>query len=281
MTIIETNSFKQINHLSLACCPGTDATVKLYLANLVTEFKQLNNSLQTQLKHTTDSLTMRVNETLDSYNQSLKTVEELKRQEEATIASLKLEHAKQLSSERDRHMLDKEAHQKELYNDRKTMEDRHERETANLDKLLSAMTAKYDACASKLTKTETNLLKAESRIESLADQLDSSKARLDSSIKESENLKSKNRQFESNHSIIIKKSEELEQKCKSLTAQNTDISSKYATTRDENMSLKESTDMVKNQAKRLEEALAKSSEEILKVQWITRAMKSSKSFKLT
>ena len=37
--IIETNSFKHINHLSLQFLPGNDASVKEYLANLVKEFK--------------------------------------------------------------------------------------------------------------------------------------------------------------------------------------------------------------------------------------------------
>jgi spindle assembly abnormal protein 6 len=39
LSIIETNSFKHINHLSLRFVPGDDAAVKQYLSLLVKQFK--------------------------------------------------------------------------------------------------------------------------------------------------------------------------------------------------------------------------------------------------
>jgi hypothetical protein len=39
LSVVETNSFRNIVHISLSFIPGNDAAVKVYLAGLVKEFK--------------------------------------------------------------------------------------------------------------------------------------------------------------------------------------------------------------------------------------------------
>ena len=62
LSIIETNSFRNITHLSLNFIVGNDAEVKQYLAGLVKEFKTDNANLKAQLSDTSTSLREKLNE---------------------------------------------------------------------------------------------------------------------------------------------------------------------------------------------------------------------------
>jgi hypothetical protein len=107
-TIVETNSFKHINHLSLQFLPGNDASLKKYLASLVLAFKEQNHQLQSKLSQVEGQLKKDV-EQLSAENQHLKqTVESLRFDAADRENRLKLEHAETSSRERERWTREKE-----------------------------------------------------------------------------------------------------------------------------------------------------------------------------
>ena len=107
-TVVETNTFKHITHLSLHFLPGNDASVKKYLASLVIAFKDQNKHLQTNLTKAEEQLKTEVHQ-LSSENQHLKqTVDSLRFEASERENRLKLEHAEESSRERERLTREKE-----------------------------------------------------------------------------------------------------------------------------------------------------------------------------
>jgi hypothetical protein len=57
-SVIETNSFKHINHLSLRFIPGNDFTTKTHLAGVVKELKKQLASTEALLHEANESLSL-------------------------------------------------------------------------------------------------------------------------------------------------------------------------------------------------------------------------------
>jgi spindle assembly abnormal protein 6 len=103
-SVVESNSFKHINHLSLKFIQGNDATIKNYLAGVVKSLKNKKHDLETTLfssekvKHDFEKMSKEA--TLE--------IERLKLKHQEELSSLKLGHAKELGNEKERFAEDKD-----------------------------------------------------------------------------------------------------------------------------------------------------------------------------
>ena len=60
LSVVETNPFKHLIHLSLKFMPGSDMDIKKYLAECLKQLKDTNGLLQQKLEHTTRDLTQQL-----------------------------------------------------------------------------------------------------------------------------------------------------------------------------------------------------------------------------
>jgi spindle assembly abnormal protein 6 len=107
--IVETNSFKHINHLSLSFIPGDDGTIKQYLAHIVKEFKSHNLSLNSKLLQTEANLSANISANDSIISKLRYELDNMALKQQQDQSELKLSSAKCLSQEREKAMVEEDA----------------------------------------------------------------------------------------------------------------------------------------------------------------------------
>lgn len=101
LNLIETNSFKNLVHLSLNLAPGTDNDVKTYLASCLRAEKSETKRLQSELVDTTQNFTTRLEEAEQSSVAKTKEGLQVRAELAATTTAMRAEHAKEVASIRE------------------------------------------------------------------------------------------------------------------------------------------------------------------------------------
>lgn len=101
-SVIETNTFKHINHLSLRFTPGNDFTIKNYLAVVVSDLKQQRSTLEQELAGNR----ARLEHSTAAFEQIKADLENTKAEFQEQICKLNLDHANQLAEERQKNLVD-------------------------------------------------------------------------------------------------------------------------------------------------------------------------------
>ena len=108
-SVIETNTFKHIIHISLEFIAGNDAETKQYLAGLVKDFKSEIHQLTNKLQNTSTSLTSQLTGTESRAHALSSEIEKLKLSHmEALNAQTKL-HADELVRMKEKHAEEKDS----------------------------------------------------------------------------------------------------------------------------------------------------------------------------
>lgn len=102
LSVVETNSFKHINHLSIKVIPGNDSTVKHYLAELVKECKAENKALAAKLLNTNTSLTTKTASDDDLIARLNLQLEDLKLKNQQSISHIQLTNAEKIANDREK-----------------------------------------------------------------------------------------------------------------------------------------------------------------------------------
>lgn len=104
-SIVETNSFKHINHLSLKFIPGNDASTKIYLAQVVNELKKEISS--------TEQSNVKCSKALSEAEQQISKLtvefEHFKSSAKEEQNMLKLKHAQDLAIQKEKYLGDKDS----------------------------------------------------------------------------------------------------------------------------------------------------------------------------
>jgi spindle assembly abnormal protein 6 len=102
LNLIETNSFKNLVHLSLTVAPGSETDVKTYLAICLTAQKTETVRLQAELDETTQDSTTRLEAAAHELQAKTHEIAQMKEDLAATIASMQAKHAKELADIREK-----------------------------------------------------------------------------------------------------------------------------------------------------------------------------------
>lgn len=94
-SIVETNPFKHLTHLSLQFFPGDDAAIKAYLAARLAQISADRRHLATTLKQTSSEL----KQTRESEAQLQRQLDTLAQQTESTISREKMRYADDLNAQ--------------------------------------------------------------------------------------------------------------------------------------------------------------------------------------
>lgn len=107
-SIIETNSFRNIIHISLLFKPGNDAALKTYLASLVKEFKEKSILLQDTLQKTRADLDKKEKESKDVVENLSQELDKLKVKSQEQRNSLELEYTRKISDQKSEFLKERE-----------------------------------------------------------------------------------------------------------------------------------------------------------------------------
>ena len=97
-SLIETNSFKSIDHLSLKLSPGNDSTTKKYLGQVVKDLK----AEKLKLEHKVESLSSRLLDAEKYANRATSTLDEVKLLHAEELNNIKLKHSSEIFAEREK-----------------------------------------------------------------------------------------------------------------------------------------------------------------------------------
>jgi hypothetical protein len=197
VSIIETNSFKQIHHLVLQFTPGTDYTTKVYLASVVTDLKTQKDKLQKQLSewesqyHLLETRSDEWKKDWETKKESLmQQLSEVKIQHAQSISSLKEDYAKTRDSERLQHegtiATLKARYEKELMDTKQRMEEMR-LESKEQKQRIEHASQQILFLTQDLTKVKADLERVSSekdQQQSLAHQLTKRNVELEQKVKE-------------------------------------------------------------------------------------------------
>ena len=101
LSVIETNSFRNIIHISLSFVPGNDTQLKSYLAGLVKEFKDKSSSLYEKLQIKSQTLDAKEIYYKDLIQKLTLELENTKIKANESRQGLELEYNRQISSQKE------------------------------------------------------------------------------------------------------------------------------------------------------------------------------------
>ena len=107
-SVIETNSFRNIIHISLSFIPGNDAALKVYLANLVKEFKDKTLDLSSTLKSTSHNLDLKIKDSKHSIESLTQELDSLKISSAEQRNKLELEYTRMISDQKEKFSKERE-----------------------------------------------------------------------------------------------------------------------------------------------------------------------------
>eukprot|EP00842_Homolaphlyctis_polyrhiza_P001760 jgi/Hompol1/2585/HPOL_001429-RA len=178
-SIIETNSFKHINHLSLQFVPGTDAAIKQYLATLVKQFKSENGMLKEQLAKTNTLLNANVSECQATISRLTSELEQSRSAHLSLETKLRLEHAAELSKQKEASALERESLRIQFEASRKDTDQQHEQKIRDLSQKLASVTTAHSLSVQHGHSLESSLSSATQKIETFTQELATLKYELD------------------------------------------------------------------------------------------------------
>ncbi|KAJ3179772.1 Spindle assembly abnormal protein 6 [Irineochytrium annulatum] len=156
-SIIETNSFKQMLHLSLKLMPGNDSAIKQHLAHLICNQKNECDHLKSQLKSTTETLSERLSEATKQTNILTLELDRLKIAYAEQSSRLELLHSQQISSEREAHLTERDALRARFERERKDAQARYEEQVATLTQRIDDLTSSSAQTTSRARSLEDSL----------------------------------------------------------------------------------------------------------------------------
>ncbi|KAJ3325908.1 hypothetical protein HDV06_002293 [Boothiomyces sp. JEL0866] len=198
-SIIEANSFKQINHLSLKFNQGNDSTIKEYLATVVKDFKTQTHNLHQALSASTRSN----KESEQIISKISAELDQLKMRHSEEINVLKQNHLIELTKEKERFMGDKDNFRESNEQLLQSTRSEYEQKVKELSEKLNSLNVSY----SHILKHSQNL---ESTNSDLVKKLESVTQDLSFSRQESERLSVTKQHLQDSNKMQTAKIELLE-----------------------------------------------------------------------
>ncbi|TPX72922.1 hypothetical protein SpCBS45565_g00021 [Spizellomyces sp. 'palustris'] len=270
--VVETNTFRNITHISLHFIPGNDASVKQYLAQLVKEYKSDNASLKNQLDSTGSSLTIRLKES-EGLNAKLTCeLENIKLSNAEQMNRLQLQHAEALAREKEISSRQREEERIAAEKDKRSIEIQYEEQLKKLSQELASLKAAHSHMLSHAQSMETSTSNANKQIENLRQDLTITKQDLDKEIKLNEQLAHSKRDLEAECSSLRNKLRDIERDGRDKLVEEKRLEELLHMANEQKAKADDTLEMYKGQNARLDEALKQATEEINKGNEIIRRL---------
>uniref|UniRef100_A0A3B4F4W7 Spindle assembly abnormal protein 6 homolog n=1 Tax=Pundamilia nyererei TaxID=303518 RepID=A0A3B4F4W7_9CICH len=138
-SVIETNAFKHLNHLSLRLSQASDKEVKDYLAVCLSSLKAEKHALEMKLKTTEDDLTRQLNYAQQTLSEKTKELDKLRSEWTTQTSSLSSLHSQELQLERDKALELQSRFQQQTEQLRQELETAHKKSSHQLNSRLTEL----------------------------------------------------------------------------------------------------------------------------------------------
>ncbi|XP_013129016.1 spindle assembly abnormal protein 6 homolog isoform X3 [Oreochromis niloticus] len=154
-SVIETNAFKHLNHLSLRLSQASDKEVKDYLAVCLSSLKAEKHVLEMKLKTTEDDLTRQLNYAQQTLSEKTKELDKLRSEWTTQTSSLSSLHSQELQLERDKALELQTRLQQQTEQLRQELESAHKKSSHQLNSRLTELEASCRELTEKKYKNES------------------------------------------------------------------------------------------------------------------------------
>lgn len=186
LSVVETNSFKHLIHLSLKFMPGSDADIKKYLADCLKQLKETNGLLQQKLEHTTRELSEELYQTQESLKSKSAELESLKTEWNARITDMKARNKDELTSEKEKALLNQATFQQKLERDKRELELAHAKIIKQAEVRLNELDAANKELTDKKYKSESLIRDLKSKLSVLEEE--STRVKQDATLTKKQNI---------------------------------------------------------------------------------------------
>ncbi|KAF1386058.1 hypothetical protein PFLUV_G00114220 [Perca fluviatilis] len=271
-SVVETNAFKHLNHLSLRLVPGSDKEVKDYLAVCLSSLKAEKQALEMKLKKTEDDLSRQLSYAQQTLSEKTKELDKLRSEWTSQSSSLSSRHSQELQSEREKAAEYQSRLQQQTEQLRHELETAHKQSSQQLQSRVSELEASSRELTERKYKNEALIRDLKIKLVGAEEECQRSKQQLLSLRRENGALDSAVHDGERALSQLQMRVAVLEQEVKDkdqLMRRTKDV---LEATQQQKESMEENAESKDGQIKKLEATVKSLSEELIKANGIIKKL---------
>ncbi|XP_051233777.1 spindle assembly abnormal protein 6 homolog isoform X1 [Dicentrarchus labrax] len=271
-SVVETNAFKHLNHLSLQLAHGSDKEVKDYLAVCLSSLKAAKQALEMKLKKTEEDLSRQLSYAQQTLSEKTKELDKLRSEWTNQTSCLSRRHSEELQSEREKAVELQSRLQQQTEQLRQELDSAHKKSSQQLHSKLTELEASCRELTEKKYKNESairdlkiKLVGAEEECQRLKQQVLSLRrenSTLDTEVHEKERLVS---QLQMRVAVLeqeIKDKDQLMHRTKEV----------LEATQQQKESMEDNAESKEHQIRKLEATVKSLSEELIKANGIIKKL---------
>lgn len=264
LSVVETNAFKHLNHLSLRLTPGSDREVKDYLASCLARLKDEKEVLELRLKRTEEDLSRQLSCTQQTLCEKSKELEKLRSEWTSQTSSLSHRYSEELQSEREKALELQRRLQDQADRLRQELESSHRTSSQQLRSRVTELEASCRELTERRYKNESTIRDLRMKLVAADEETQRSQQQLLSLRRDYGALDSQLHEKERALSQVQTRAAVLEQELKDqelLMSRTKDV---LEATQQQKVSIEENVEGKDVQIKKLEATVKSLSEELLK-----------------
>ncbi|XP_071952935.1 spindle assembly abnormal protein 6 homolog isoform X2 [Antedon mediterranea] len=167
LSVIQTNAFKHLTHLSLKLLPGMDGDVKKYLADCLKNLKDEKHNLESKLKETEADLSQRLRQTQEALSACRSELDSLKLEWSSRLSNLTAEHSNELLIERKMAVEKQTDYQTRVEREKCEMEENYRKKLQQLEDRLCKQDTNNKELVDRKYRSESNIRELKGKLSGL------------------------------------------------------------------------------------------------------------------
>ncbi|XP_044218001.1 spindle assembly abnormal protein 6 homolog isoform X2 [Thunnus albacares] len=270
-SVVETNAFKHLNHLSLRLAQGSDKHVRDYLAVCLSSLKAEKQALEMKLKKTEDDLSRQLSYAQQTLSEKTKELDKLRSEWTSQSSSLSSRHSQELQSEREKAVESRLQQQTEHL--RQELESAHKRSSQQLQSRLTELEVSCRELTERKYKNESAIRDLKIKLVGAEEDCQRSKQQVLSLRRENSTLDTEVHEKERLVSQLQMRVAVLEQQIKDKDQLMGRTKEVLEATQQQKESVEENAESKELQIRKLEATVKSLSEELIKANGIIQKLR--------
>ncbi|XP_074493028.1 spindle assembly abnormal protein 6 homolog [Sebastes fasciatus] len=271
-SVVETNAFKHLNHLSLRLVQGSDKEIKDYLAVCLSSLKADKQALEVKLKKTEDDLSRQLSYAQQTLSEKTKELDKLRSEWTSQSSSLSSRHSHELQSEREKAVESQSRLQQQTEQLRQELESAHKKSSQQLHSRLTELEASCRELTERKYKNESVIRDLKIKLAGAEEECQRSKQQVLSLRRENSTLDTEVHDKERLVSQLQMRLAVLEQEVKDKDQLMRRTKEVLEATQQQKESMEENAESKEAQTKKLESTVKSLSEELIKANGIIKRL---------
>ncbi|XP_070765516.1 spindle assembly abnormal protein 6 homolog [Enoplosus armatus] len=271
-SVVETNAFKHLNHLSLRLAQGSDKEVKDYLAVCLSSLKAEKHTLELKLKKTEDDLSKQLSYAQQTLSEKTKELDKLRSEWTSQTSCLSSRHSLELHSEREKAVEVQNRLQQQTEQLRQELESTHKKSSQQLQSRLTELEASSRELTERKYKNESVIRDLKIKLVGAEEECQRSKQQVLSLRRENSTLDTEVHEKERLVSQLQMRVAVLEQEIKDKDQLMRRTKEVLEATQQQKKSMEENAESKEVQIRKLEATVKSLSEELIKANGIIKKL---------